>query len=96
MQVLEIGQVGQAGSSSGQTYSFYAHSQKAPAFGDSAALVAALQQGSQQTRHLQVEAMYNMMLMCFIAVKKDTLFVTLYSPSVSFCQSIAISCLESI
>ncbi len=54
MQVLEIGQVGRAGSVSGQNYSFFAHSQKAPAFGDATAVLHALQQASQQTLDLQV------------------------------------------
>lgn len=54
-QVLEIGQVGRAGWPDGQNFSFFAHSQQAPAFGDPSPLIQALQRAAQQTSELQVE-----------------------------------------
>lgn len=53
-QVLEIGQVGRAGGPEAQAFSFYAHSQQAPAFGDPATLLEALQQASQSTTEVKV------------------------------------------
>ncbi|DBA90918.1 TPA: hypothetical protein ACH3X1_016125 [Trebouxia sp. C0004] len=54
-QVLEIGQVGRAGLPDEQQFSFYAHSQQAPAFGDPTTLLEALQQASQQTTEVKVD-----------------------------------------
>ncbi|DBA69331.1 TPA: hypothetical protein ACH3X2_012908 [Trebouxia sp. C0005] len=54
-QVLEIGQVGRAGGPEAQAFSFYAHSQQAPAFGDPATLLEALQQASQSTTEVKVD-----------------------------------------
>lgn len=54
-QVLEIGQVGRAGWPEAQDFSFFAHSQQAPAFGDPRTLLEALQQAAQQTTEAKVD-----------------------------------------
>ena len=61
-QVLEIGQVGRAGWPDAQDFSFYAHSQQAPAFGDPTTLLEALQQAAQQTTEAKVGT--SMMIDC--------------------------------
>jgi len=53
-QVMEIGQVGRAGLPDAQMFTFYAHSQQAPAFGDPSTLLQALQQASQSTTEVKV------------------------------------------
>ena len=56
MQVLEVGQVGKAGATPGQNYSFYAHSQTEASFGDAASLVKALQQAAKHANHFKVSS----------------------------------------
>lgn len=52
--MLEVGQVGKAGGLEGQTYSFFAHSQKEAAFGDASGVVEALQQAAKHAGLLNV------------------------------------------
>ena len=54
IQVLEIGQVGKAGGSKRQNYSFYAHSQKEAAFGDATLMIRALQQAPKHAGYSNV------------------------------------------
>lgn len=54
MQVLELGQVGKAGTAQGQNYSFYAHSQREAPFGDAAGIVKALQHAAKHAGHMNV------------------------------------------
>jgi len=67
--VLEIGQVGRAGWPEAQDFSFFAHRQQAPAFGDPTTLLEALQQAAQQTTEVKVGAM--MMLNCLHMSKAE-------------------------
>jgi len=68
-QVLEIGQVGRAGWPEAQNFSFFAHSQQAPAFGDPTTLLEALQRVAQQTTEMKVST--SDMLNCLHMLKPD-------------------------
>ena len=82
--MLEIGQVGRAGWPAAQEFSFYAHSQQAPAFGDPTTLLETLQQASQQTTAVKVDT--NRMLDCLHMSRADCDGYRL--PSVESAQSV--------
>lgn len=54
--MVEVGQVGKAGGTKGQNYSFYTHAQREGPFGDAATLVEALQKAAKHAGHLNVSS----------------------------------------
>ena len=55
LQVLEIGQVGRAGSGTDSNFTFYSHAMKTGGYGDAGEMVQALQQAAVGTEGLQVD-----------------------------------------
>lgn len=66
---MEIGQVGQAGSSTNHSFTFYSHAMKEAPHGDAAELAQALQEAAATTEALQVEGLY---LSCLKLVQVHT------------------------